>query len=159
MCELNPTISNLLSGLIGSVFGAGVTVWATRKAISANARQMAEDRQKSDRADYERRLCALNAEVDFNISLKDLGGNKKIPVFASSAWDNMMAHSHQLETEAIQFLTKAYGFALSHNSAARLDDPGKVNYGQQIEQTFDKAVKYFTDAKNKLAENSSEKRA
>ncbi len=59
-----------------------------------------------------------------------------------------MSHAHDLVRESIQVLTEAYDFALSHNSAARLDDPGKVNF--QIEQTCDKAVDSFELALKKL---------
>lgn len=150
MCEISPAISNLLSGLAGSVIGVGATVWATGRAISASAEQLEIQRGLSDVAEYKQRLSALSAEVGFNLSLPQLGENKKIPVFIHAAWTNFLTHAHQLEAGTIEDLTKAYGFAIYHNSAAQLEDVGKENFGGQIEKSFDQALINFKSAKEKI---------
>lgn len=154
MCDISPALSNLLSGLVGSVIGAGATVWATSRALSASAEQLDKQREQTSRLEYKQRLEALSAEVAFNISLEMLSGNKKIIVFVHNAWDNFMAHAHQLPTAIVKDLTQAYGFAIYHNSAARLERVGVENFGPIIETSFDQSMVFLKAAKLKLDEDA-----
>ncbi len=99
MCNINLNWENLLSGLIGSIVGAGATILATKMIIKSSVESYNKQREIEKNEDFEERLTALKNEIHFNSSLHKEDVNAKIRSYSRIAWEAFLPYVHRLSSE------------------------------------------------------------
>jgi len=116
---MDSTILSLLSGLLGSVIGAGATIWTTQKTIKETAGHANElENKRIQRAENERVEQAKNwihAEIiQMNVMLKEMPRKRKFPI---DAWESNKMYLYWWKEEEQKALINLYNEITLFNSA------------------------------------------
>lgn len=135
----NPITLNLVSGLFGSIIGAGATVWATHSAIKKTAneslklekqkREWEQRDQRKQNDDQVRRACfSLYYETRENLKTIEMWRSYRRKFkFASDAWETAKPLLHHLPESLRNELVVAYSQLRRHNTT--IDYDLQVPYG------------------------------
>lgn len=141
---MEQVLLSLVSGVIGSIIGAGVTVWATKKTITETAKLTEKaERKRADREENEHVEQAKTwvcAEIlQMNEAVK-VSRKRKLP---TDAWDSTKMYLYwwnrdeqkaliELYNEVALFNSTVDFWMYGQNEIIRANHPGQLTASMQI---------------------------
>lgn len=161
----NPFFLNLISGLLGSVIGAGATIYATKRTIQQTTQEafkLEKQKREWDKKDAQEKEQATTKSIVFSLYHETKENLKSIELWSSyrrkfrfsrDSWDSAKPYVQNLPEALQNALVTAYAQMRRHNSM--IDYDLRVPWGlgsmdAEIERQVNETKTSLDDLKKQL---------